>query len=140
MSHCIAELRAHRVETITLDIITRLFDNPAFACIHVASRFLKICQNYVGWEVEGFCFSLNGQQQHCEQNYERKCKRAEGTKALLDAFPQKFTAIDLLQKMLKGQRTQNDKRTEDTKALSDTFSQKFTTNDSLLKILKDQRT
>ena len=44
--HCIAEVRAHWVEqnllrSITLDIITRLFDNTAFACIHVVGIFSK---------------------------------------------------------------------------------------------------
>ena len=48
--HCIAEIRAHWVETKlfeidnprprALDIITRLLDNAAFVCIHVVGRFL----------------------------------------------------------------------------------------------------
>ena len=42
--HCIAEIRAYWVETKpfeidNLDTITRLFDNAALVCIHLAGRF-----------------------------------------------------------------------------------------------------
>ena len=43
--HCIAEIRAHWAETkpsITLDIITRLFDNAAFVLFRWWQDFLKI--------------------------------------------------------------------------------------------------
>ena len=48
--HCIAEIRAHWAETkpsITLNIITRLFDNAAFVCIQVVARFSKDLKS--GW-------------------------------------------------------------------------------------------
>ena len=36
--------------------------------------FLKISRKCVGWGVEGFSFRLNGSQQYCAWNYEKKCK------------------------------------------------------------------
>ena len=36
--------------------------------------FLKISWKCVGWEVEGLSFRLNGWQQYCARNYEKKCK------------------------------------------------------------------
>ena len=50
-------LKQNLLRSITLDISTRLLDNAAFVCIHVVEDF-----------------RLNGRQQHCARNYERKCK------------------------------------------------------------------
>ena len=63
--HCIAKIRTHWAETkpfemVILDIITRLLENAAFVCIHVAGRFLKISRKCVGLEVDGFSHRLNG--------------------------------------------------------------------------------
>ena len=37
--------------------------------------FLKISWKCVDWEVESFNFRLNGWQQYCTRNYEKKCNR-----------------------------------------------------------------
>ena len=63
--HCIAEIRAHSVETkplrsITLDIITRLFDNAAFVCIHVVARFSKDLSEVRGLRCRGFQLQVDG--------------------------------------------------------------------------------
>ena len=36
--------------------------------------FIKISRKCVDWEVEGISFKLNGWQQYCAWNYEKKCK------------------------------------------------------------------
>ena len=56
-------LKQNLLKSITLDVITRLLDNAAFFFIHVGGGgedFLKISRKYVGREVEGFTFTLNG--------------------------------------------------------------------------------
>ena len=77
--HCIAEIRAYWVENKTFcdrqpstslpNCLTML---PLFVFIWWED-FLKVSRKCVGWELEGFSFRLNGWQQYCTRNYEKKC-------------------------------------------------------------------
>ena len=69
-------LKQNLLRSTALHIITRLLDNAAFVCVHMVGSFLKISRKWVGWEVEGFSFRLNGWQQYSARNYEKKCKRS----------------------------------------------------------------
>ena len=47
-------LKQNLLRSITLDIITRLFDNGAFVCIHVVARFSKDFSEVRGVKSRGF--------------------------------------------------------------------------------------
>ena len=47
-------LKLNLLRSITLDIITRVFDNAAFVCIHVVERFSKDFSKVRGMRSRGF--------------------------------------------------------------------------------------
>ena len=47
-------LKQNLLRSITLDIITRVFDNAAFVCIHVVERFSKDFSEVRGLRSRGF--------------------------------------------------------------------------------------
>ena len=57
-------LKQNLLRSTTLDIITRLLDNAAFVCIHVAGRLSKNFSEVCGLR----------SQQYCARNYEKKRK------------------------------------------------------------------
>ena len=57
----------------TLDISTTLFDNVAFVFFHVMETFSKDFLEVYGLKSRGFPLLLHKLQQHCGQNFEKKC-------------------------------------------------------------------
>ena len=51
-------LKQNLLRSTTLDIITRLFDNTAFVCIHVMERFSKDFSEVRGLRSRGFQFQV----------------------------------------------------------------------------------
>ena len=82
---CIAEICAVRLKqnllrSTTLDIITKLFDNAAFACVHLVGRFSRFLGS--AWlRIRGF--QLQAESGHIDdnstaRNYEKNSKVFSG--------------------------------------------------------------